>query len=138
MQISGPVPTCSLSQGIQPFVGPLASLEMVSIRPELGVLNQLRLRNPDHFRAGTIHHSLPLRERLLADYSCSAVDLLEVLRDGVRVEQFFFSPRLGGILRGNSIMHRLLPPFGLRTLPCARSFPTSLAIPLSIGWPLGF
>lgn len=57
--------------------------------PELSVLNQLHFRNRDHFRAGTIHHSLPLWERLLADYSCSAVDLLVVVREGVQVEHFF-------------------------------------------------
>ena len=71
-QKSGPVPICSLSQGIWPFVGPLASPEMVSSRPELGVLNQLRFHDLDHFRAGTIHHSLPSWELLLADYSCGS------------------------------------------------------------------
>ena len=83
-------PYLHLSQGIRPFVAPLASPEMVSSRFELGVLNQLRFRDPDNFRAGTIHHSLPLWERLLGDYSCSAVDLLEIIRDGVRVERFFY------------------------------------------------
>ena len=69
MQMSGPVPIRSLSQGIWPFVGPLASPNMVSSRPKLGVLNRLRFRDPDHFRAGSIHHSLPLWERLLAEYN---------------------------------------------------------------------
>lgn len=75
---------CSLSQGTQPFVGPL-----VSLRPDLGVLNQLRFRDPDHFRAGMIHDSLPVWESLLADFNCSSVDLLEIVQDGVRVERFF-------------------------------------------------
>jgi len=87
--MSGPVPIRSLSQEIRPFVGPLASPKMVSSRPEPGVLNQLRFRDPDRFRAGTIHHSLPLWERLLAEYNCSTVDPLETVREGVHVERFF-------------------------------------------------
>ena len=55
---------------------------------ELGVLTNLRFRDPGHCKDGMIHESLPVWQRLLADYSC-AVDLLEILRDGVRVEHFF-------------------------------------------------
>ena len=88
LQFRGSVPLRSLAQGTQPFVGPLASPEMVSSRPELGVLTNLRFRDPGHFKAGMIHESSPVWQRLLADYSC-AVDLLEILRDGVRVEHFF-------------------------------------------------
>ena len=89
LQPTVPVPFCSVSQGTQPFVGPLASPEMVSLRPDLGVLNQLRFRDPDHFRGGMIHHSLPVWESLLGDLNCSSVDLLEIVQDGVRVERFF-------------------------------------------------
>ena len=88
LQFRGSVPLRSLAQGTQPFVGPLASPEMVSSRPELGVLTNLRFPDPGHFKAGMIHESFPVWQRLLADYSC-AVDLLEILRDGVRVEHFF-------------------------------------------------
>lgn len=88
LQFSGSVPPHSLAQGSQPFVGPLASLEMVSSCPELIVLTNLRFRDLGHFKAGTIHESFPVWQRLLADYSC-AVDLLEILQDGVRVENFF-------------------------------------------------
>ena len=79
MQPRVPVPICSLSQGTQPFVGPLASPEMVSLRPELGVLSQLRFRDPDHFRAGMIHDCLPVLESLLADFDCSTVDFLKIV-----------------------------------------------------------
>ena len=89
MQPRVPVPICSLSQGTQPFVGPLASPEMVSLRPELGVLSQLRFRDPDHFRAGMIHDSSPVWESLLVDFDCSAVDFLKIVKDGVRIEDFF-------------------------------------------------
>ena len=56
--------------------------------PELGVLTNLRFRDPGHCKDGMIHESLPVWQRLLPDYSC-AVDLLEILPDGVRVEHFF-------------------------------------------------
>ena len=62
---------------------------MVSLRLDLGVLNHLGFRDPDHFRAGKIRGSLPVWESLLADFSCSSVDLLEIAQDGVRVERFF-------------------------------------------------
>ena len=106
LQPTVPVPICSVLQGTQPFVGPLASLEMVFLCPDLGVLNQLRFRNPDHFRAGMIHHSLPVWESLLADFNCSSVDLLEIVQDGVRVERFFIPFK--GDLKGNFIMPRRL------------------------------
>ena len=135
LQFRGSVPLRSLAQGTQPFVGPLASPEMVSSRPELGVLTNLRFPDPGHFKAGMIHESFPVWQRLLADYSC-AVDLLEILRDGVRVENF--SPHLGGILRGSSTMRRPLLPFRSRTLLFAHSSLILLAIPLFSGWLQGF
>ena len=52
-------------------------------------LSQLRFCDPDHFRAGMIHDSLPVWESLLADFNCFSVDLLEIVQDGVRVERFF-------------------------------------------------
>jgi len=69
---------------------PLASPEMVSSRPDLSILSHLRFRDPDHFRAGMIHGSLPMWEHLLADCCCSTVDLLEIVREGVRLERFFY------------------------------------------------
>ena len=106
LQFRGSVPLRSLAQGTQPFVGPLASPEMVSSRPELGVLTNLRFPDPGHFKAGMIHESFPVWQRLLADYSC-AVDLLEILRDGVRVENFFTPFR--GDFKGQ-FYHAQTPP----------------------------
>ena len=90
LQFSRSVPLRSLAQGTQPFVGPLASPEMVSSCPELpvGVLTNLRFHDPGHFKAAMLRESFPAWQRLLVDYSC-AVDLLKILRDGVRVENFF-------------------------------------------------
>ena len=75
--------------GTQPFFGPLAFTEMVFSRPDRGVLNQLRFRDSDHFRAGMIHDSSPVWEHLLADFSCSTVDLLEIVQDDIPMERFF-------------------------------------------------
>ena len=106
LQFSGSVPLRPLAQGTQSFVGPLVSPEMVSSRPELGVLTNLRFRDPGHFKAGMIHESFLVWQRLLADYSC-AVDLLEILRDGVRVENFFTPFR--GDFKGQ-FYHAQTPP----------------------------
>ena len=110
MQPRVSVPICSLSQETQPFVGSLAFPEMVSLRSDLGVLNQLRFRDPDHFRAGMIHNRLPVWESLLAGFSCSAVDLLQII---------------------------ITPPLGLITPLFAQSLLISLAIRLFSGLPLG-
>ena len=59
LQFRGSVPLRSLAQGTQPFVASLASPEMVSSRPELGVLTNLRFRDPGHFKAGMIHERFP-------------------------------------------------------------------------------
>ena len=132
LQPTVPVPICSVSQGTQPFVGPLASPEMVSLRPDLGVLNQLRFLDPDHFRAGMIYHSLPVWER---DFNCSSVDLLEIVQDGVRVERFFTPYK--GDFKGQFYYARRLLPFGLITPLFAHSLPISSVILLFIGLPLG-
>ena len=106
LQFRGSVPLRSLAQGSQPFVASLASPEMVSSRPELGVLTNLRFRDPAHFKAGMIHDSFPVWQHLRADYSCG-VDLLEILRDGVRVENFFTPFR--GDFKGQ-FYHAQTPP----------------------------
>ena len=66
----------------------------------------LRFHDPGHFKAGMIHKSFPVWQRLLVDYSC-AVDLLEILRDGVRVEHFFTPFR--GNFKGQ-FYHTQTPP----------------------------
>ena len=69
LQFSGSVPFRSLAQGTQPFVGALASPEMVSSRTELGVLTNLRFRDPGHFKAGMLHESCSLHSVLHYDRS---------------------------------------------------------------------
>ena len=53
--LRGSVPLLSLAHGTEPFVGPLASPEMVFSCPELGVLTNLRFRDQGHFKAGMLH-----------------------------------------------------------------------------------
>ena len=85
----GDVPFRCISQGDPPFVGPLPSPELVASRPGLGILDHLRFFDPGLFRAGNIHNKLSLWQDLLEKSPCSEVDLLEVIRDGVRVDHFF-------------------------------------------------
>ena len=51
------------------------------LAPRVKYLNRLRFRDPDDFRGGMIHGSLPKWECPLANYSCSTVDLLEIVRE---------------------------------------------------------
>ena len=85
----GDVPVRCISQGAPPFVGPLPPLELLACRPGLGNLAHLRFFDPSHFRAGNIHYKLSLWQDLLKKSYCSEVDILEVVRDGVRVDRFF-------------------------------------------------
>ena len=85
----GDVPLRCISQGAPPFVGPLPPPELVASHPGLGNLAHLRFYYPSHFRAGYIHSKLSVWQDLLEKSSCVEVDLLEVIRDGVRVDRFF-------------------------------------------------
>jgi hypothetical protein len=76
---------CDVFKGTQPFVGPLASPAMVAMDPALGVLRSLRFRNPDDFRAGSLHAHPEVWEKLLSGVSNEHVDLMAVINEGVRV-----------------------------------------------------
>ena len=136
MQSRVPVPFYSLSQGIQPFVGPLASPDMVSSRPELGALNQLRFRDPDHFRAGMIHDSLRVWESLLADFDCFVVDFLEIIQDGVRIERFFTSFR--GDFKGQFYHARTPSATRINNSAICTQFPDLISDTIVQWVPLGF
>lgn len=83
------VSVCDIKQGTFPFAGPLPSPSMVASRPSLASLGQLRFCNPLFCRAGEIHNHLSVWEHLLAGRSSSPVDLMEIIRDGVKIERFF-------------------------------------------------
>ena len=97
---SDAVPLCTVSLGTHPFVGPLPTPGMVGVHPELGTLHQLRFLEPRSFRAGGIHNHLPVWEKHLDGQSSSPVDLLGIVRDGVRIERFFkhFKGNFGGLV----------------------------------------
>ena len=46
------VPLCDMCQRTCPFDGPLPSPDMVTARPSLASLDELRFRNPQLFKAG--------------------------------------------------------------------------------------
>ncbi len=85
----GDVPLRCITQGAPPFVGPLPPPELVASRPGLGNLAHLRFFDPAHFRAKNIHNKPSIWQDLLEKSPCSEVDLLEVIKDGVRVDRFF-------------------------------------------------
>ena len=90
----------SITQGAPPFVGLLPPLDLVASRPGLADLALLRFYDPSHFRAGNIHGISYVWQNLIPNSPCGEVDLLEIIREGVRVEHFFRPFR--GIFRGMS------------------------------------
>ena len=102
---------CDVFKGTQPFVGPLASPAMVAMDPALGVLRSLRFRNPDDFRAGSLHAHPEVWEKLLSGVSNKHVGLMAVINEGVRVEQFFVHFR--GDFKGRSFDSDRPPPIVL-------------------------
>ena len=80
---------CDIDQGTSPFVGPLASPEMVAVNPCLGRLSQLRFLSPRCFRAGGIHSKATVWQRHLKDSCCSQINLMEIVQEGIKVNEFF-------------------------------------------------
>lgn len=59
-------------------------------RPGLADLALLRFNQPSHFRSGNIHGNSYVWLNLISNSLCGEVDLiLEIIREGVRVEHFF-------------------------------------------------
>ena len=55
---------------------------------QLGLLRNLRFRSPDDFQAGSLHAQPKILEKLLSNVSHEHVDLMDVIKEGVNVEQF--------------------------------------------------
>ena len=70
-------------KGTRPFVGPLASPSMVACNLTLGLLRNLRFRNPDDFQAGSLHTQPAIWEKLLSNVSLEHVDLMDAIKEGV-------------------------------------------------------
>ena len=65
--------------------------QLVVSDPSLANLAQLRFRNPDSFQAGSLHNHVDFWENLISStgYSCPKVSLLQIIREGVKVSNFF-------------------------------------------------
>ena len=79
---------CDIFKETRPFVGPLASPSMVACNPTLGLLRNLRFRNPDDFQARSLHAQPAIWEKLLSNVSHKHVDFMDVIKELVNVEQF--------------------------------------------------
>ena len=99
---------CDIFKGTQPFVGPWASLSMVACNPTLGLLRNLRYRNPDDFQAGSLHAQPVIWEKLLSNVSHQHVDLMDVIKKEVNVEQFL--THFKGDFKGKSFDSDSPPP----------------------------
>lgn len=84
---------------------------MVAMDPGLGVLRNLRFRNPEDFRAGSLHAHPQVWEKLLSGVGNEHIDLMAVINEGVRVEQFFDHFR--GAFKGRSFDSDRPPPIVL-------------------------
>ena len=58
--------------------------------PSLADLAQLRLRHPDYFKANSLYNHFDFWEDLILStgYTCPQVNLLQTIREGVRVDSF--------------------------------------------------
>lgn len=93
---------------------------MVVRNPALGVLRELRFRNPDDFRAGSLHSYPIVWENLLSCVNNKSVDLMVVVNDGVKVEQFF--THFKGDFQGTSFDSGRPPPIVLENSRSCANF----------------
>ena len=107
---------------------------MVASRPSLVSLGQLRFCNPLFFWAGEIHNHFSVWEQLLTGQTSSPVDLMETIRDVVKINHSF--KPFKGDFKGSSynMPHHLL--FNLIMLRLVNSFGILSLTPLLIGWTL--
>ena len=105
---SGDIPLRSITQGAPPFVGPLPPPDLVASRPGVADLALLRFYDLRHFRAGNIHGKSFVWQNLIPNSPCGEVDLLEIIRERVRVEHFFRPFR--GNFKGRAYDSDIPPP----------------------------
>lgn len=102
---------CGITQGPSPFVGSLPSRGMVAACPSQASLNQLRFLSPECFRAGEIHNHFSVWERLLSGRGSSQVDLMKIIKEGVRIDRLF--KPFKGNFKGSSYDSLFSPPMRL-------------------------
>ena len=84
---------------------------MVACNPTLGLLLHLRFRNPDDFQAGSLHAQPAIWETLLSNVSHEHVDLMDVIKEGVDVEEFL--THFKGYFKGKTFDSDRPPPIVL-------------------------
>ena len=107
-------------QGPSPFVGPLPSPSMVTAFPSQASLNQLRFLSPEYFRAGEIHNHLSVWEHLLSGRGSSQVDLMDIIKEGVRIDRLF--KPFKGNFKGSSYDSLFPPPMRLDNAKVCEQF----------------
>ena len=113
---------CDINGEPLSFVGPTVPAELVSKDPSLADLAQLRFRHPDYFQAGSLHNHVDFWEDLFssAGYTCPQVDLLQIVREGVRVDSFF--RHFKGNFKGKSYDSAVPPISIFPNSPCCHQF----------------
>ena len=113
---------CDINGEPLSFVGPTVPPQLVVRDPSLANLAQLRFRNPDSFQASSLHNHVDFWENLISStgYSCPQVSLLQIIREGVKVYDFFrpFKGNFKGRLYDSAV-----PPVSVfPNSPCCRQF----------------
>jgi len=93
---------------------------MVAFNPTLGLLRNLRFRNPDDFQEGSLHAQLVVWEKLLSHVSHEHVELMDIIKEGVNVEQFL--THFKGDFKGKSFDSDRSPPIVLENSKSCAQF----------------
>ena len=113
---------CDINGEPLSFVGPTVPPQLVVNRPPLANLAELRFRNPDSFQAGSLHNHVDFWENLISStgYSCPKVSLLQIIREGVKVYDFF--RHFKGNFKGRRYDSAAPPVSTFPNSPCCRRF----------------
>ena len=113
---------CDINGEPLSFVGPTVPPQLVVRDPSLANLAQLRFRNPDSFQASSLHNHVDFWENLISStgYSCPQVSLLQIIREGVKVYDFFRPFK--GNFKGRRYDSAVPPVSVFPNSPCCRQF----------------
>ena len=119
---SSDIKWCDINGEPLSFVGPTVSAALVSKDPSLANLAHLRFRHPDYFRAGSLHDHVDFWEDLISStgYTCFQIDLLRIIREGVRVNDFF--RHFKGNFKGKHYDSAVPPVSSFPNSPCCHQF----------------
>ena len=125
---------CDINGEPLSFVGPTVPPQLVVRDPSLANLAQLRFRNPDSFQASSLHNHVDFWENLISStgYSCPQVNLLQIIREGVKV--YDFSVLLRETLKGDVMILLFRQFLYFRTRRAVVGFATSLTLRFWIGF----